>query len=76
MLNILSNAVKFTGKKNGKIEFDILRRSEVDNILYISFIITDNGIGMTDEFKDRIFTPFEQQDERISREYGGTGLGM
>jgi len=75
MLNILSNAVKFTGK-NGKIEFDILRRSEVDNILYISFIITDNGIGMTDEFKDRIFTPFEQQDERISREYGGTGLGM
>lgn len=75
LINILSNAVKFT-EQDGKIKFDIIRRSDINNILYISFIITDNGIGMSNEFKDRIFTPFEQQDGGTSRQYGGSGLGM
>ena len=42
----------------------------------LTFRVEDNGIGMSEEFLDHLFTPFEQEDGSVSRKYGGTGLGM
>lgn len=77
ILNILSNAVKFTPKK-GTIRFSI-REIAKDNpesrdYAYYEFTIQDNGIGMSPEFLDRIFMPFER-DFGVHR-IEGTGLGM
>ncbi|MDF1875495.1 response regulator [Sulfurimonas sp. SAG-AH-194-I05] len=70
ILNLISNAVKFTPNE-GEITLDV---TYVNTILIIKVI--DNGIGMNKETQDRIFQPFEQADNSISRKYGGTGLGL
>ena len=78
MLNLLSNAVKFN-KDGGSvnIEWDIMeetRSSIVERTLHIS--VKDTGIGIKNEDIARIFREFEQLDPSITREYGGTGLGL
>lgn len=72
--NLLSNAIKFT--KNGKIEFKIttLEKNE-ENIIFKSEVI-DNGIGIDLIKFSSIFEKFSQYDSSISREYGGSGLGL
>lgn len=67
--NLVGNAIKFTA--TGLIE---ITAQEVNRQLEISVI--DTGIGITQENLRRIFNPFEQADGSISREYGGTGLGL
>jgi|GEM_PF-5797610 len=78
MLNLLSNAVKFN-KSGGRvsIDWDISEEAKGDimeRILHIS--VKDTGIGIKDEDIPKIFREFEQLDSSITREYGGTGLGM
>ncbi|MDP2683302.1 MAG: ATP-binding protein, partial [Deltaproteobacteria bacterium] len=78
MLNLLSNAVKFN-KSSGKIniDWDISEEAKGDimeRVLHIS--VKDTGIGIKDEDIPRVFRDFEQLDPSITREYGGTGLGM
>ena len=70
ILNIISNAIKFT-PENGTIIFDTDYKS---NNLILN--ISDNGIGMNQEVQDKIFKPFEQADGSTTRKYGGTGLGL
>jgi len=71
--NLLSNAIKFTAK--GSISVKV--NSEVDNeSLIISFAISDTGIGIKDEVKPYLFSPFTQADGTIAQQYGGTGLGL
>ena len=74
-VNILSNAVKYTDEK-GKIEVS-LREEKIDaEKVNLIFACQDNGIGMSEEFIERIFRPFERaMDTRISK-VEGTGLGM
>jgi len=67
--NLLSNAVKFT--REGHIE--IRARADGQN-LRIS--IKDTGIGISEEFRERLFDHFSQADASTSRNYGGTGLGL
>ena len=74
LLNLLSNARKFT-PKGGSIRVDIRQLSTRDGVR-MRFTISDTGIGMSEEFLGRLFTPFEQADASISQKYGGTGLGM
>jgi signal transduction histidine kinase/ActR/RegA family two-component response regulator len=74
MLNLLSNAVKFT--ENGKVSLDIVCTEKTDSGCLLTFSVTDTGIGMSDEFLSKIFTPFEQEDSFLSRRYVGTGLGL
>jgi len=62
--------VKFT-PKNGLITSDV---NYIDGYLCIK--VSDNGIGMNEEVKDKIFKPFEQADGSTTRKYGGTGLGL
>ena len=75
LLNFLSNAVKFT-PEGGKIKLVIRQMAQRGNAACLNFSVTDNGMGMEPEFTDRIFQPFEQADETISRKFGGSGLGM
>lgn len=70
LLNILSNAVKFT--KNGTI--NILIENKKNDSVYIE--IEDSGIGMSEQELDKLFHRFEQADKSTTRKYGGTGLGM
>lgn len=70
LLNLLSNASKFTTKGNITLSIDAPEPQTV------RFIVQDTGIGMNDEQLQRIFNPFEQADISTTREYGGTGLGL
>jgi signal transduction histidine kinase/DNA-binding response OmpR family regulator len=71
--NLLSNACKFT--KQGQVTLSITREDQ-DGGDWIAFEVADTGIGMNPEQTRRLFQPFEQADESISRTYGGTGLGL
>jgi signal transduction histidine kinase len=73
LLNLLSNAAKFTEK--GKIYLKIEHQSNPDGD-WIIFGVTDEGIGMTDEQQQKLFQPFTQADTSSTRRYGGTGLGL
>jgi signal transduction histidine kinase/CheY-like chemotaxis protein len=70
LLNLLSNAAKFT--ENGTIKIQALR----DPSDYITFRVSDTGIGMTDEQKSKVFQAFAQGDTSVTRKYGGAGLGL
>ena len=74
IINLLSNAVKFTVK--GKVSLDIQLTERVENQCIVLFTVTDTGIGMSDEFLSKIFTPFEQEDSYLSKRYEGSGLGL
>ena len=67
--NLLSNAIKFTS--SGRVSLGLAMAGE-DMLLTVS----DTGIGMTAEFKKRLFSKFEQHDTGITAKYGGTGLGL
>ena len=69
LLNLLSNAGKFTHE--GRIKFEV-RPADAE----ISFIVSDTGIGMTEEQQGRLFQAFSQADASTTRQYGGTGLGL
>lgn len=74
LLNLASNAVKFTTEGEVKISVEHQRLSE--NRTAFSFAISDTGIGMTPEQLDGLFQPFSQADSSITRKYGGSGLGL
>jgi signal transduction histidine kinase len=69
-MNLVSNAIKFTpaGKKV------TLTADKVQD--WVRFQVIDEGIGISDEQKYKIFEPFVQADIGTSREFGGTGLGL
>jgi signal transduction histidine kinase len=73
LLNLLSNAAKFT--RGGRVRLK-LRQEREAGVAWQVFEVSDTGIGMTDEQMARVFQAFGQADARISREYGGTGLGL
>jgi signal transduction histidine kinase/CheY-like chemotaxis protein len=73
MLNLLSNASKFT--TNGHIVLEIEQAIEYDKP-GLRFRVTDNGIGMTQEQIEKLFVAFTQADLSTTRKYGGTGLGL
>lgn len=75
LANLLSNAIKFT-PKDGAVSFTICEGFTSNNTMHVQFEVKDSGIGMKKEFLERIFNPFEQQDNSISSNYGGSGLGL
>ena len=75
LLNLSSNAVKFTAP-GGRIRLNVSRRRSGTTTDVLRFVLSDTGIGMTQEALDRIFKPFEQADASIAKRFGGTGLGM
>ena len=74
--NIASNAVKYTSK-GGKIEISIQETpSTSDEYAFIHFIVKDNGIGIAKESLDKIFEPFEREQNYTQSGVYGTGLGL
>ena len=69
LFNLLSNASKFT--EQGTITLDVARDTD-----WISFAVSDTGIGMTPEQAGRLFEAFVQADASIAARFGGTGLGL
>jgi signal transduction histidine kinase len=70
-LNLLSNSVKFT-EPRGRIQVDSVLHNGGDLVLSIK----DTGIGILPEQIERIFQPFEQVADHLTREHEGTGLGL
>jgi len=73
LLNLLSNASKFTNR--GRITL-VCKRQTLDGVEWVTFRVSDTGIGMTGEQLARIFDAFTQADSSTTRRYGGTGLGL
>jgi signal transduction histidine kinase/DNA-binding response OmpR family regulator len=74
ILNLTSNAVKFTEKGQVILRIEPLRETATHARLKVS--VQDTGIGIADEVKVRLFSAFEQGDRSTSRKFGGTGLGL
>ena len=74
ILNLVSNAVKFTTK--GKITVSVRLADEDEEKVTIEFAVTDTGIGIAENKIEKIFENFQQASSGTSRLYGGTGLGL
>ncbi|MBV8465434.1 MAG: response regulator [Burkholderiales bacterium] len=74
LINLASNAVKFTPQGEVRIAIELIERAHHHATLHFS--VSDTGIGMNAEQMQRLFEPFAQADESITRRYGGTGLGL
>ncbi len=75
LINILGNSVKFT-HDGGTILFRVEQLAYDDGKAKFRFVIEDNGIGMSDEFRKKIFEAFSQEHNGSRTNYVGTGLGM
>ncbi len=72
--NLISNAIKFSSHGNVVVRATSL--GETDNQIEIKFSVTDNGIGVTEEQQENLFSAFTKVDSSDSRFQGGTGLGL
>lgn len=75
LINILSNAVKFT-PEGRSVEFSLERIAEFENNATLRFTIKDTGIGMSKDFLPHIFDTFSQENSSNTSKYGSSGLGM
>lgn len=74
LINLVSNAIKFTHRGEVVIRCTLVKRSE--SKVRIKFSVTDTGIGIPRSRRDRLFHSFSQVDSSTTRKYGGTGLGL
>ncbi len=76
LVNLLDNAIKYSSE-NGHVELS-LRQSDMNNDAYtqVEFTISDNGCGMSEEFQQKLFTPFSREERTGSSNIPGTGLGL
>lgn len=72
--NLLSNAVKFTSE--GSVSLNVQLMEADEKTITCQFSVTDTGIGIQEDKLSEIFHSFTQADNSISREFGGTGLGL
>jgi PAS domain S-box-containing protein len=74
LVNLVSNAVKFTPRGEIQMGVDVVPRNE--ERIELHFQVLDTGIGIAPEVAERLFEPFVQADASTTRKYGGTGLGL
>ncbi|MDQ0495381.1 signal transduction histidine kinase/CheY-like chemotaxis protein [Paenibacillus brasilensis] len=74
LLNLLTNAVKFTDQ--GHVLFQVKLLSHQNGRVALSFMVEDTGIGISEVCMDKLFIPFTQAKPSTSRRYGGSGLGL
>jgi len=74
LVNLLNNAIKFT--EYGRIHLRMAVRAVTNDACTLEFSILDSGIGIAAKNVDKLFRPFSQADDTITRRYGGTGLGL
>ena len=73
VLNLLTNASKFT--QNGDIHLRASCETNDDGD-WLDLVVSDTGIGIEDDFLDKLFIEFAQEDSSATRKFGGTGLGL
>jgi signal transduction histidine kinase/ActR/RegA family two-component response regulator len=74
LLNLAGNAVKFT--ERGKVTISVSSRAHTESGLLLHVAVTDTGIGVSEEQRQRLFQTFHQADASSTRRFGGTGLGL
>lgn len=74
LINLVSNAVKFTNQ--GSVEIKVMEQERIDNKVRLCFNICDTGIGIEPDKLNLIFERFTQAEDYTTRLYGGTGLGL
>jgi PAS domain S-box-containing protein len=74
VLNLTSNAIKFTDRGSVDIRCSVL--AEEEDRQSVRIVVRDTGIGMEKEFLGHLFQKFQQEDRSVARKFGGTGLGM
>jgi two-component system sensor histidine kinase/response regulator len=74
LLNLMSNAVKFTGR--GQVVLEIEKEWQQGEEVALHGVVRDTGIGIAPDRREAIFEPFTQADGSTTREFGGTGLGL
>ncbi|MGF2411695.1 MAG: PAS domain S-box protein, partial [Ferruginibacter sp.] len=74
LLNLISNAIKFTQK--GNVDITCRVKEDLPTKQTVQLTVTDTGIGMDESFAKNLFDKFSQEDSSVVRKYGGTGLGM
>lgn len=74
VLNLVSNAIKFTS--SGEVTLELTLRERVDGRCVIEGAVRDTGLGMSSEQISRLFDSFTQADSSTTRRFGGTGLGL
>ena len=75
IMNLLTNAIKFTPEK-GTVSLSVEKIEEIDDDIILKIEVADTGIGISKEQQERLFKPFNQAGTNISQKYGGTGLGL
>lgn len=75
LLNLISNAVKFTGR-GGRVQLQVTKADATERQLKIKFVVRDNDIGMSSDFLAHLFEPFNQETAVTAQKYGGSGLGL
>jgi len=74
LINLTGNALKFTEK--GEVIISCIGKRKSTKKQELNFIVRDTGIGMDEKYLTKIFKKFQQEDQSISRKFGGTGLGL
>lgn len=74
LLNLISNAIKFTQK--GQVDISCRVVQDLEEYQTVEATVSDTGIGMDDSFSKNLFQKFRQEDESVARRFGGTGLGL
>ncbi len=74
MMNLMSNAIKFTQKGTISVHVSKIRREK--GRVQLQFSVSDTGIGIQDKDKGKLFEAFTQSDSSTTRKFGGTGLGL
>lgn len=74
LFNLIGNAIKFT--EQGALNLRVRQISDTPDAVQVRFEISDTGVGIEPEVLVRLFNPFEQADNSMTRKYGGTGLGL
>jgi CheY-like chemotaxis protein/anti-sigma regulatory factor (Ser/Thr protein kinase) len=74
LMNLISNAIKFTN--SGDIKVNLTLKEKNDTNALLEFTVKDSGIGITKSSIEKIFTRFEQIEDKTWQKFGGTGLGL
>ncbi len=74
LFNLIGNSIKFTSKGSVGVGCRLVEKSAKDALL--EFTVTDTGMGITEEYRDRLFASFSQANSGITRSHGGSGLGL